>query len=373
MYMQSTKATTSERMPLLDALRLFAAFLVLGFHWLFRGPASGDQFTSFRAYEALAVYGYIGVDWFFVISGFVIAWTAQNRSAMTFAILRFARLYPAYVACMSLTFLLTVLYGWQRAEPGLADWFANLTMAAPLLGRQFMDGAYWSILVEIIFYGWVFLLLAGGLWKYRLPITFGWLALSIANIAWLKFELLRFLLITDFAPWFIIGMMMYDMRERGLRLVSAVILATAFIASCLSLAVQIPEFLRDYGAAPDLTILFGLNAIGVLAVALAVQPWQISPRVSRIAMFAGAISYPLYLLHQHAGYMLIDRLAPKLGAWPAFAMAAAAVICVAAATSELIEKPLRPMIIRRLSKLAEVLSHSLKSAKSFSLKKEGRH
>jgi peptidoglycan/LPS O-acetylase OafA/YrhL len=371
--MQTKSADTSDRMPLLDALRLFAAFLVLGFHWLFRGPASGDQFTPFRDFEALAIYGYIGVDWFFVISGFVIAWTAQSRSAVNFAILRFARLYPAYIACMSLTFLLTVLYGWQRATPGLADWVANLTMAAPLLGRPFMDGAYWSILVEIIFYGWVFLLLAGGLWKYRVPITFGWLALSIANMTWLEIELLRFLLITDFAPWFIIGMMMHDMRERGLRLASAVILVTAFIASCLSLTIQVPEFLRDYGAAPDLSTLFGLNAIGVLLVALAVQPWQISQRLSRIAMFAGAISYPLYLLHQHAGYMLIDRLGPKLGAWPAFALSAAAVIFVAAATTELIERPLRPVIVRHLSKLVAALGHSLKSTKSLNIKKEGRH
>lgn len=370
--MKQMSADTSDRMPLLDALRLFAALLVLGFHWLFRGPASGDQFTQFRDFEALAIYGYIGVDWFFVISGFVIAWTAHNRSAVNFAVLRFARLYPAYIACMSLTFLLSVLYGWQRATPGIADWFANLTMAAPLLGHPFMDGAYWSILVEIIFYGWVFLLLAGGLWKYRVPITFGWLALSIANMAWLKFEPLRFLMITDFAPWFIIGMMMHDMKIRGLRLASAVILATAFIASCLSLAVQIPEFLRDYGAAPDLSTLFGLNAIGVLLVALAVQPWQITAQFSRIAMFAGAISYPLYLLHQHAGYMLIDRFAAKLGAWPAIALAAIAVTGVAAATSELIEKPLRPAIIRQLSKLAEAIGHSLKSAKSFNLKKVGR-
>jgi peptidoglycan/LPS O-acetylase OafA/YrhL len=371
--MQSHQAAASERMPLLDALRLFAAFLVLGFHWLFRGPASGDQYTQFRDFEALAVYGYIGVDWFFVISGFVIAWTAQNRSAANFAILRFSRLYPAYVACMSLTFLLTVLYGWQAADPGLADWLSNLTMAAPLLGRPFMDGAYWSILVEMIFYGWVFLLLAGGLWKYRVPITFGWLALSIANMAWLKLEPLRFLLITDFAPWFIIGMMMHDMRERGLRLASAVILATAFIASCLSLAIQIPGFLRDYGAAPDLTTLFGLNAIGVLLVALAVQPWQVPARFSRVAMFAGAISYPLYLLHQHAGYMLIDRFVGKLGAWPAFALTAAAVLIVAAATSEFIEKPLRPIIIRHLSKLADTINLFLRPTKSFSLKKEGRH
>lgn len=363
----------NNRMPLLDLLRLFAAFMVLGFHWLFRGPASGDQYTQFGKADVLAIYGYIGVDWFFVISGFVIAWTASGRAATDFAILRFARLYPAYIACMSLTFLLSILYGWQRFEPGLGDWLANLTMAAPLLGKPFMDGAYWSILVEIIFYGWIFLLLASGLWKRRVPIAFTWLALSIANMAWLKIEILRFLLITDFAPWFIIGMMMHDMRERGLRLTTAVILATAFVASCLSLAIQVPEFLRNYGAAPDLSILYSLNALGILLAALAVQPWKVSARMTRLAGFAGAVSYPLYLLHQHAGYMLIDRFAGKLGAWPAFALAGIAVLFVAAATSELIEKPVRPVIVQNLSKLAVMISNSLKSNKALTFKKEGRH
>lgn len=351
--MATTGHSANDRMPLLDMLRLLAAFLVLGFHWLYRGPASGDQSTRYPDFDAIALYGYIGVDWFFVISGFVIAWTAHNRNALDFAIMRFARLYPAYVACMSLTFLLTVLYGWQRSNPGMSDWLANLTMAAPLFGKPFMDGAYWSILVEIIFYGWVFLLLATGLWRYRISFAFAWLALSIANMAWLKMEALRFLLITDFAPWFIIGIMMHDMHQRGLRLVSAVILATAFIASCLSLTLQIPELLRDYGAAPNMMTLFSLNMVGILAVALAVQPWQLSHRFSRIAAFAGAVSYPLYLLHQHAGYMLLDRLAPKFGSWPAFAIAIIAVICVAAATSELIEKPVRPWIIRRIARLVE--------------------
>mgnify|MGYP003390346056 FL=1 len=92
-----------------------------------------------------------------------------------------------------------------------------------------------------------------------------------------------------------------------------------------------------------------------------------------MATVAGAISYPLYLLHQHAGYMLIDRFSAKLGAWPAFALTAIAVTLVAAATSELIERPLRPAIIRQLSRLADALGHSFKSAKSFGLKKEGRH
>ncbi|MBL6431238.1 MAG: hypothetical protein HPM95_08765 [Alphaproteobacteria bacterium] len=38
---------------------------------------------------------------------------------------------------------------------GLTQYLANLTMLAPFLGQPFMDGAYWSIVAEIIFYAWV--------------------------------------------------------------------------------------------------------------------------------------------------------------------------------------------------------------------------
>jgi hypothetical protein len=47
---------------------------------------------------------------------------------------------------------------WWAQPPydhGPGQWLANLTMLAPMFGQPFMDGAYWSIVIEIIFYGWV--------------------------------------------------------------------------------------------------------------------------------------------------------------------------------------------------------------------------
>ncbi|MGB8817121.1 MAG: acyltransferase [Rhizobiaceae bacterium] len=343
------------RIVYLDVLRLFAALVVVAFHWLFRGHAAGEQAAGFGSAASLAMYGYIGVDWFFIISGFVIAWTAQGRDALTFAVSRFARIYPGYIACMTLTFILTVAYGWQHASPGLADWIANLTLFAPLVGRPFMDGAYWSIMVEIIFYGWIFLLLATGLWSKRVAIVAGWLAVSVLNMVFLKSEALRMVLITEYAPHFAIGIMMFDMRERGPRIVTACIMATAFVAACLSRTLQVPGFVEDYGVTPDLTVLFSLIAIGVLLVALAIQPWDVSPRTVRIAAAAGAVSYPLYLFHQHAGYMLIDRLSPVLGNWGAAFAALIAVLGVAFATAELIERPMRPIVINTLLRLLKAV------------------
>lgn len=349
----------STRFALLDLLRLFAALMVVAFHWLFRGHAAGQQVTEFTDAGRLAVYGYIGVDWFFVISGFVIAWTAEGRNAVTFAVLRFARLYPGYIACMTITFLMTVSYNWPQFSPGWTDWLANSTMFAPILGRQFMDGAYWSIVVEIVFYGWVFVGLATGLWSKRIPIAFVWLAMSVANMVLIKSEALRFILITDFAPWFIIGMMMQDIWTRGVKLEVLVILVTAFFASCLSLAIQVPNFVEDYGVAPDLMLLFSLNLLGILLIAAAINATGVNHRVTRWSVFAGAVSYPLYLFHQHAGYMLIDRFSPLLGSFGAAIVALAATFAVAISTALLIEKPLRPVVVRTLLRLVERVRHAL--------------
>jgi peptidoglycan/LPS O-acetylase OafA/YrhL len=349
---------TDARFALLDLLRLVAALLVLCFHWLFRGHAAGAQGTEFTDGGQLAVYGYIGVDWFFVISGFVIAWTAEGRTAATFAILRFSRLYPGFLACMTITYLMTITYQWPGNSPDWTDWLANATMIAPLFGHQFMDGAYWSIVVEIVFYGWVFLGLASGLWAQRVLIAFLWLAVSVANMVWLKSEFVRFIFITDFAPWFIIGMMMQDIWTRGARLEVSVVLVTAFFASCLSLAIQLPGFARDYGVTPDIFLLMSLNILGILLVAEAISVEKIDPRLARWSALAGAVSYPLYLIHQHAGYMIVDRFSPFIGGPLAFLLALTSVFAVAVATSILIEKPLRPIIVRILLAQAQGLQSS---------------
>lgn len=342
-----------NRFALLDLLRLFAALMVVAFHWLFRGHAAGEQLTEFPDGSRLAVYGYIGVDWFFVISGFVIAWTAEGRSAIRFAIMRFARLYPGYLACMTITFAMTMSYQWPGHDATMADWLANATMFAPAFGRPFMDGAYWSIVVEIVFYGWVFLALATGLWARRIPLAFIWLAISVANMVWIKSEALRFVFITDFAPWFIIGMMMQDTWKRGPRLEVAVILVTAFLASCLSLAIQVPDFVKDYRVTPDLALLFSLNLLGILLVAEAVSVEKVNLKLARWCALAGAVSYPLYLFHQHAGYMLIDRTSTLLGPDAAFFVTLIAVFSVGISTTLLIEQPLRPRISRVFGMLFE--------------------
>jgi peptidoglycan/LPS O-acetylase OafA/YrhL len=74
----------------------------------------------------VAKYGFLGVPAFFVISGFVIAYSAEGRTAVGFAIARFSRLYPNFVFCMTLTFLALLVWGPPHFEATPSQWFANL-------------------------------------------------------------------------------------------------------------------------------------------------------------------------------------------------------------------------------------------------------
>ena len=86
------------RIETLDLLRAVAVLAVVLFHYAFRGAAA-DGFTHISWADAapFAKYGYLGVQLFFVISGFVIAYSADGRTATAFAIARVSRIYPGFV------------------------------------------------------------------------------------------------------------------------------------------------------------------------------------------------------------------------------------------------------------------------------------
>ena len=113
------------RVEALDLLRLVAVLGVVLYHFGFWGPgASGIPAIPWLT--PVAKYGFLGVPAFFVISGFVIAYSAEGRTAVGFAIARFSRIYPTFVFCMTLTFLATRMWGPPHFEASLSQWFANL-------------------------------------------------------------------------------------------------------------------------------------------------------------------------------------------------------------------------------------------------------
>jgi peptidoglycan/LPS O-acetylase OafA/YrhL len=169
---------STDRVFEIDLLRFVAAVAVVFFHWSFRGAAADDRSTfSYPPLWPASQYGYLGVELFFMISGFVILMTASSGSLKRFVASRVARLYPAFWACCTITVVVVWLWGQPAAAVTLGQYLVNLTMLSDFVHVPSVDGAYWSLFVEIRFYAWVALLLAMGLlprlelllWLWRSP------------------------------------------------------------------------------------------------------------------------------------------------------------------------------------------------------------
>ena len=128
----------------IDLLRFFAALSVVFFHYSFRGYAADGM--SVMPYPLLAPgvkYGYLGVELFFMISGFVILMTVSGGSLRSFLISRAVRLYPAFWVCSTLTFLARILFGGERFTASISQYLINMTMTSGFSHVQAIDDVYW--------------------------------------------------------------------------------------------------------------------------------------------------------------------------------------------------------------------------------------
>ena len=350
----------TDRIATLDLLRLVSALAVVVYHYFFRGAAAdGYLAVSYPEAAPYAIYGYLGLNLFFMISGFVIAWSAEGRDPASFALARFARLYPGFVACMTITFAVIVLFGMPPFSTGPAQYVANLVMFAPALGQPFMDGVYWTIILEIVFYGWVALaLLAGVFQRWKLPLLAGWLAVAMINEFVIGSGALRMLFVTEYAPFFVFGVLVHHMSAHGRSREALVLAAVATVFSMSTVQVLREWMLEHYGTALSLPALLVANAAIQLILLGAVALRHRLPS-SGVVIMLGGLTYPLYLLHQHVGYIAINRLAPVTGRWAAALLALAAILVVSGLIWRFVERPARRAIMGAGRKLIARLPERL--------------
>lgn len=342
----------------LDALRFVSACAVMVFHLCFYAWAS-DSATVARMldgaarYEALAPFswfGWVGVEVFFVISGFVIANSAAHASPMSFLKSRLLRLYPAAWICATLTLLGILLVGATPLSDSLGAYLRSMTL---WVRGPWIDGVYWSLAVEIVFYALVFGVLLG-----RRVLSLGmlpWLltALSLGygvvheaallGAHFLPASAERFIeaysepLLLRYGSFFAVGVWLWMAGERLLTPARAIGLAVA-VGLCALEAVQRAQALAagevTYRAAysPLVPVLLWFAATAAIA-AVAVRPDWFSVRGARAQSAMkrlGLMTYPLFLTHSVLGAALIRSLVGA-GVDPWAALAAA--ICGALATA----------------------------------------
>ncbi len=304
-------APTAPRVELLDLLRLFAVLGVVVYHFGFWGPSShGEILVALPGLRSVAMYGYLGVSVFFVISGFVIAYSAEGRTATGFAIARFSRIYPTFIFCMTLTFSAILIAGVPRFDATLEQWAGNLAVAAPMVGQPYMDSAYWSLVVEIVFYVWVSVLIGCGLFPRRIDtLVLLWLGISIANELTVDAVVMEKVFLADDSGFFATGLLIYE-HYRGRRdTVLYALLALAIGTATFQAVHKLGHLTQQNIDLFDQWVAAAITLASIAVIFLATRLRNI-PLPAGVIAGAGGLTYPFYLLHQKLGYVTFYAIGP---------------------------------------------------------------
>jgi peptidoglycan/LPS O-acetylase OafA/YrhL len=302
------RSRSHERIAVLDLMRFVAALSVVIFHYGFRGyAAGGSQLVSFSALSPFARYGYLGVNLFFMISGFVISMSAEGKSAASFAASRFRRLYPAYWVACTLTFVAVPLLGAPHLAGTFHQWLVNLTMLQQAFGVPDIDGSYWSLFAELRFYLLIFLIWAGRLFRFLPAFLVVWAAYLLAAKRGVFWPPSRFA-IFPYGAYFIAGAAFYLVyRKRALPVAWALVGVSGVLAyyECTRDARHLTRYFEE-----PISPLVAASIVLTFFVIFALLALRKLDGVARPWFFTvGAMTYPLYLIHQYIGYALINKLA----------------------------------------------------------------
>lgn len=134
---------------LLDVFRGVSALLIVLYHYTTQYDKSIGHIGNY----ALAFpWGCYAVYAFFMLSGFLIVYTYKDTfNIVSFLKKRFLRLYPMFWICMLVT-TIYMSFIFPERMPTVKQFLFNLTMFPTLFGSTAIDGVYWTMPKEIIFY-----------------------------------------------------------------------------------------------------------------------------------------------------------------------------------------------------------------------------
>jgi len=330
---------------MLDSFRFLAIFFVLLYHYTFRyspTPSYPGLYPYKDFYGSIFQYGFLGVHFFFIISGFVISYTLENTQTLkAFIRNRFIRLFPPALVWTTLTYLVFVVLDNEQILPEshqLKNFLPSLSFIDPriwtgLLHIQFnwINGSYWSLWVEVQFYLFCSVLFFADRKRFFSNILFATVAITFANYLPARFSsgvsgiairehhpgLASFLdgwnsinemfSLTRKICFFSIGVIFYQLYKK----VRIEPFSRQFWCSLFVFAY--PWFYMN-ATAPRLIYLLMI----ALFVLMIYKKKAIAFLENRLFMRIGVISYSLYLAHEHIGNLLIHSYGGYLGKWSPF-------------------------------------------------------
>ncbi|MCM1067682.1 MAG: acyltransferase [Muribaculaceae bacterium] len=376
--MASTDTLTPAAKPryeLLDGLRGVAALMVILYH-------VGEAFATSPQTQVIN-HGYLAVDFFFVLSGFVIGYAYDGRwqrglTAGRFMLQRIVRLQPMVIVGVLLGVLAFAVQGcekWDGSAVSTGAVVLSLVLGLLMLpslpgslpevrgnGEMFpLNGPSWSLFFEYI--GSVMYAVV----LHRLPrrVLAVFTALAGAGLAWMAIGNASGYYHTgvgwtaaDHGFWlgllrmtfsFSAGLLM-SRGFRPMRIRGAFWICSALIAAVLS----VPY------VCPDMPVLNGVYdavctlVVFPLIVYIGASGRTTDPHSARTCEFLGAISYPLYIIHYPFMYLFYwwvwSGNIPFAHAWPMAAAVAVVSIALAWLFLKYYDEPVRRYLSRKFTR-----------------------
>lgn len=350
-------ARTPDNIDALTGLRGFATLTVLAFHlWEFLG----SRRIGLGPLDLTPVFaqGHLGVDIFFVLSGFLVVrpflrhalGTGPRPGLARYVWRRIRRVVPAYWAnLLILTLVIAAATGRAPLDGiGLLGHLTFLFWYTQPLGTLPFNPVWWTLPIE----WWAYFVLPPlALLLTRIP-SWLWLALVLALVFWIRIEFVRHYFADDQGYWwqapdyrhlrarfdqFALGLLAAWYFERGLSARAARVLGWTGLVLLGAVLIYIgwfvPRWLHD-AIRPWLYLHYTALAVPIAMLVLAIAAgWRPLARCfeGRVLLFSGTISYSLYLWHFPV-FEWLFRHAPALSAWP-LPMRAAVALAMAFAIS----------------------------------------
>ncbi len=292
-------APNNTRIYALDWLRVIAAISVVMYHYIPLLPEDSIPMwlTPFQ-------YGYLGVEFFFIISGFVILMSAEGSSTWSFFTSRVTRIYPALWICASITAITALSVTNDQYEVSLGQYIANLTLWHRQFSQTHLDGVYWTLTVELRFY----LIIGFFIWLKRLK------QLPSALNIWLLVCSISLVLqdnpskLLYWGSYFIAGAYFYYIYKYGVRAKNLIPLFMAFLCSLY----QAYDYTREGLSQPIAMAIVSSFYFIFSLIIFKTSTWSLSGSWARVSVAFGAMTYPLYLVHQNVGNVLFNQLSSDI-------------------------------------------------------------
>jgi peptidoglycan/LPS O-acetylase OafA/YrhL len=262
------------RIKHIDILRGIAAMMVAIFHL---ARSSDVSHTSFD----YSYYGWVGVQIFFVISGFILPYSLhktgyQTKDFSVFILKRAIRIYPAYVAAIIIGVVLTYVTGREQI-PGIAI-ASHLLFLNDIVGLPSGSAVFWTLAIEFQFY-----LLIGLLYSLFLTSNIKSVFLVFA-LTFASYFVTQASFIFYWMPFFGIGILIFNKKFTNMPN------WLFWLSVCALLIIAFVKHGLPHTLAASFAVLFILYGNFTKETA-----------IHKLFIFLGTISYSLYLIHWDLG------------------------------------------------------------------------